>query len=162
MTIKIEANNIICDTDEEQVYLPADVTIGVNLEQAREYFESHGDCVADWLSDKYGWLVESLDTRIYEEKEDKTFYIQEMYYLDRKNRIIDQVQNYEEYYDEKLTLKKLLEYGINNIHIRLKDGSYISGYDEDDFTKEQLNMELNFSEFDEDLDGYTIVRVEEN
>ena len=59
-----------------------------------------------------------------------------------------------EYPEESMTLKELINYGVNNIIIGDKEG-----YSEEDFTEEELNSVITDYDFDEDEDGYTIINV---
>jgi hypothetical protein len=54
---EIEAYNIKWDTDGEDVCLPDTVRVFMNPEDV-------GDRIVDFLSDDYGWLVNSLEWRI--------------------------------------------------------------------------------------------------
>ena len=56
--------DIIWDTDDDEVDLPEAVDI------PKSEVEDE-DGLADWLSDKYGWLVESLDYELPDEEEYK-------------------------------------------------------------------------------------------
>ena len=156
MIINIEANNIIWDTDGEEVNLPTDVTFGeVGLERICEYYEDCS-CVADWLSDRFGWLVESLDTHIYEENDYvKPIYALEGEFMDRFDDALHEIETSADEGDP-LTLEEVLGYGFNNVSLNGK-----RGYEKEDFTVDELQTKVTWSDWDRDSDGYRYVILKE-
>ena len=92
----------------------------------------------------------------------KKFYELESEYFNRRERIENEIEYYEDNNDEPLTLKELLKFGLNNIHIHTTDGFVISGYEVEDFDEKYLDMRLKNPIFYEDNDGYTVIRVDED
>jgi len=51
-----KAINIVWETDNEQITLPTEVEIPEQIDNI--------NMIADYLSDKYGWLVKSFDVEM--------------------------------------------------------------------------------------------------
>ena len=156
MIINIEASNIIWNTDGKEVNLPTDITFrAVSLEMACKYCEDY-NCVAEWLSDKFGWLVESLDTRIYEEADCvKPIYELEGEFLDSFDDALYEIGMSADKGDP-YTLEEVLEFGFNTVSL---NGKY--GQIKDDFTVDELQTKVTWSEWDRDSDGYRYVNLKE-
>ena len=67
---------------------------------------------------------------------------------------------YNQVVEQELTLKELVEIGYNMIHLDYNQKIYRLGYDEEDFTEEELNILVKGLYTDYDSDGYEIVFVE--
>ena len=59
------------------------------------------------------------------------------------------------FYNKPMTLKEVIDFGFNNICF---NGKY--GYEEDDFTTEELQSYVNFNCWNSDCDGYNTVFLE--
>lgn len=55
-----------------------------------------------------------------------------------------------------ITLREILTFGFNGVY---KNGEYL-GYDEEDFTQEQLDSQVKVVDIDKDSDEYTIVIID--
>ena len=70
--IKIQCYDIEWDTDDEEVDdLPERVLLTIEDEdEIEDYYDNPDDCIADILSDKYGWCIKNFDYDLVEETED--------------------------------------------------------------------------------------------
>lgn len=116
--------------------------------------------IAEYFKDEY-YELEQVENEIYNYQgglNDFINFIREKDYEEAIN------ENYEDsgwldYFKDKIkgeamTLRKLLSYGLNAVY----EGQIYRGYDEEDFTEEELNQVVLPYELDYDADGYMIVR----
>ena len=70
--IKIQCYDIEWDTDDEEVDdLPERVLLTIEDEdEIEDYYDNPDDCIADILSDTYGWCIKNFDYDLVEGTED--------------------------------------------------------------------------------------------
>ena len=87
---------------------------------------------------------------------EKKVYELEMDFIEAFEYAVARIREQAGYYNEPMTLEKVLEFGFNNVCLNGK-----KGYDKDDFSQEELKKHVDFSDWDLDDDMYRTVYLTE-
>ena len=158
--LKLIAKEITWDAPKDcPIELPTEVEFeNPTVAQLCDYFTKEG-IIAETLSNRYDWGVNSLklvleDTRS-EDTIVKPIYVLEGEFMDRFDDALHEIEISADKGDP-LTLEEVLEFGFNNVSLNGK-----RGYEKEDFTVDELQTKVTWSDWDRDSDGYRYVILKE-
>ena len=68
MSKKLLISDIRWDTDGEDVNLPEEILVSEPTKEMLEDVDGYGDAICDYLSDEYGFCVDSFNAKVIEPK----------------------------------------------------------------------------------------------